>query len=400
MTRPLRSNTAGTNGSNAAGFLTGNPSRCENPPAGGSTLEEVLAAMETLRRENQEVRRRAEEAERLYQRNHTETSNNPTLQEILATVETLRRENEEARQRAEEAERLRQHHIETLNNDPAIREIKITVEALRRENEEARRRVEESERLRQEDHERMRHLNEDHQRRAEAAQAALQAQIAELRRGNTEGGGPEPSRGGVEPPRAFQPFSEAIEREVVPPYLAIPRITPFDGTQDPDEHLMIYRAHMLINGGSDAVFCKLFVGTLTGTALKWFSQLVDRSVTGYDVLSRLFVAQFAANKRKSMTIADLLDVRQYREESLKEYLDRFNQVAIKVANPDEQMFVIAFSKGLRSGPFSESLVQRTAENMTEVRARAACHIEAEESETWKREAEKRENTHTLTTTNS
>jgi len=30
---------------------------------------------------------------------------------------------------------------------------------------------------------------------------------------------------------------------------------------------------MLILGGSDVIRCKMFVGTLTGTTLKWFSKL-------------------------------------------------------------------------------------------------------------------------------
>nr|KYP56272.1 hypothetical protein KK1_002509 [Cajanus cajan] len=149
----------------------------------------------------------------------------------------------------------------------------------------------------------------------------------------------------LEVPRDFRPFSEAIEAEAIPRDHRIPQVKPFDGTQDPSQHLTDFRAQMLICGGSTEVRCKLFIGTLKKAALDWFSGLPDRSITDFDVFSRMFMAQFAANKKKPPITSDLFDLKQQCKESLKDFLQRFNEVALRIASLDERMAVIAFHIG-------------------------------------------------------
>ncbi|XP_020224266.1 uncharacterized protein LOC109806306 [Cajanus cajan] len=138
------------------------------------------------------------------------------------------------------------------------------------------------------------------------------------------------------------------------------------------------------------VRCKLFMGTLKKAALDWFSGLPDRSITDFDVFSRLFMAQFAANKKKPPITSDLFDLKQQREESLKDFLQRFNEVALRIASLDERMAVIAFQKGLRSGAFDIALEKANCQTMSEVRAFALSHIKTEENQIIKRAAESRE----------
>ncbi|XP_029129437.1 uncharacterized protein LOC114916542 [Cajanus cajan] len=132
----------------------------------------------------------------------------------------------------------------------------------------------------------------------------------------------------------------------------------------------------------------MFVGTLTGIALKWFSRLPDRSITDFNVLSRKFVTQFAANKVNPPTIVDLLNVHQGLGETLKEYLTKFSQEAAKIPDIDEKMIVVALRKGLRLGPYGESLIHNAVKTMTEALPRAMYYIKVEESEMRKREMEK------------
>nr|KYP72760.1 hypothetical protein KK1_005361 [Cajanus cajan] len=194
----------------------------------------------------------------------------------------------------------------------------------------------------------------------------------------------------LEVPRDFRPFSEAIEAEAIPRDHRIPQVEPFDGTQDPSQHLTDLRAQMLICGGSMEVRCKLFMGTLKKAALDWFSGLPDRSITDFDVFSRMFMAQFAANKKKPPITSDLFDLKQQREESLKDFLQRFNEVALRIASLDERMAVIAFQKGLRSGAFDIALERANCQMMSEVRAFALSHIKTEENQIIKRAAENHE----------
>ncbi|XP_020229084.1 uncharacterized protein LOC109810112 [Cajanus cajan] len=194
----------------------------------------------------------------------------------------------------------------------------------------------------------------------------------------------------LEVPRDFRPFSGAIEAEAIPRDHRIPQVEPFDGTQDPSQHLTDFRAQMLICGGGMEVRCKLFMGTLKKAALDWFSGLPDQSITDFDVFSRLFMAQFAANKKKPPITSDLFDLKQQREESLKDFMQRFNEVALRIASLDERMAVIAFQKGLRSGAFDITLERANCQTMSEGRAFALSHIKTEEGQISKRAAKSRE----------
>jgi len=86
---------------------------------------------------------------------------------------------------------------------------------------------------------------------------------------------------------------------------------------------------MMHSGGTDAMHCKLFMSTLSGTSLDWFVSLPPVSY-------------------------DLFDVRQYQEESLKDFLNRLGAQVVKLHTKDEDMTVHSFRKGMLPGPFSDS----------------------------------------------
>jgi len=70
------------------------------------------------------------------------------------------------------------------------------------------------------------------------------------------------------------PFSEAITNVVIPTNFMTSRIT-FTGTEDPEAHITALHTQMMISGGTDAMHCKLFMGTFAGTPLDWFIGLPD-----------------------------------------------------------------------------------------------------------------------------
>jgi hypothetical protein len=86
----------------------------------------------------------------------------------------------------------------------------------------------------------------------------------------------------------------------------------------------------------------------------------------------------------------MFSLRQKSSETLREYLARFSEATIKVSNPNQEMFVVAFHNGLRAGYFNESLAQKPAETMQEVMKRAECYIKGEESNAEKRSRDHKE----------
>ncbi|RDX78298.1 hypothetical protein CR513_41447, partial [Mucuna pruriens] len=155
---------------------------------------------------------------------------------------------------------------------------------------------------------------------------------------------------------------------------------PFDGTQDPHMHLQTFQTKMYISGGNDQLTCKLFLGTLQGVAMHWLATLPPCSIKTFDELATSFASQFVANKTKRLEVIDLFDIKQTKGETLKSYLARFNNVIVKVNDPDHKFFVKAFQKGLKVGQFNDSLTLRRPLTMEEIRTRVEKHIEVEEDQ--------------------
>ena len=124
------------------------------------------------------------------------------------------------------------------------------------------------------------------------------------------------------PPRTFpMPFSYEIMSAVVPPGLVGVKAS-FTGVEDPKRHLIAFHTQMMLSGGSDAVYCKLFMSTLSGIALEWFVSLADGHITSFQQFSKLFMEQYIVNRAPLVVSYDLFDVRQNQGESLRDYLSR------------------------------------------------------------------------------
>jgi len=78
-----------------------------------------------------------------------------------------------------------------------------------------------------------------------------------------------------------QPFTKKIMEEQVLPHFMVLKMTPYLGSVDLETHLKAFEAQMLISRGFDAIRCKMFVGTLTGTALQWFSRISDDMIKSF-----------------------------------------------------------------------------------------------------------------------
>jgi len=62
------------------------------------------------------------------------------------------------------------------------------------------------------------------------------------------------------------PFSQAIMNAVIPTNFMTSKIT-FTGIEDPKTHITAFYTQMMISGGTNAMHCKLFMGTFSGTVL-------------------------------------------------------------------------------------------------------------------------------------
>ena len=86
-------------------------------------------------------------------------------------------------------------------------------------------------------------------------------------------------------PRVFpMPFAQAITDTPIPASVVLVKVV-FTGVEDPEAHLTTFHMQMMLSGGSDAVYCKMFVSTLQGTALEWFVSLPTGHITNFQQFS-------------------------------------------------------------------------------------------------------------------
>jgi len=95
----------------------------------------------------------------------------------------------------------------------------------------------------------------------------------------------------------------------------------------------------------------------------------------------LFREQYLISRAPPAISYDVFDIKQYQGESLKEFLNRFGVQVLRVNTKDEAMTVHAFTKGVLSGPFSDSLIRYCPKTFCKIRRQAIAHIVAEDQVT-------------------
>ncbi|KAL0312866.1 UNVERIFIED_CONTAM: hypothetical protein Sradi_5685900 [Sesamum radiatum] len=110
----------------------------------------------------------------------------------------------------------------------------------------------------------------------------------------------------------------------------MPDLPKYDGTKDPQEHIAAFELVMNLYGQSSAINTKLFVTTLTGKAQEWFTSLRGGSIETFDQLIQKFTFHFASKRKQKRSATYLFNIRQKEDESLKNFIGRFNNETLEV----------------------------------------------------------------------
>ena len=152
----------------------------------------------------------------------------------------------------------------------------------------------------------------------------------------------------------------------------------YDGSTDPDEHLNIFRTQMTLYTVDQTVWCKVFSTSLREGPLRWFTDLPPNFIATFDVLELKFTTQYATSRPHRTSSMSLLNVKQERGESLRDFMDRFSKVCmgIRNLNPDIAMHHLVLA--ILPGRFTKSLIKRPPYSMDELRTRATKFMQIEE----------------------
>ncbi|XP_021602047.1 uncharacterized protein LOC110607270 [Manihot esculenta] len=120
--------------------------------------------------------------------------------------------------------------------------------------------------------------------------------------------------------------------------------------------------------------CKVFPTTLTGPARAWFNSLEAGSIQSFSDLANIFISRFIAGVPADRKTSYLETVRQKKNESLREYVARFNTEALQIPELDEGRAVEAMQKGTTSPEFFGSLCRKLPISLAKLMKRAKKYI--------------------------
>ncbi|XP_042386607.1 uncharacterized protein LOC121978312 [Zingiber officinale] len=189
-------------------------------------------------------------------------------------------------------------------------------------------------------------------------------------------------------PKEQVPFSTRVLCEKLPEGYWPPAIGEYDGSQDSEDHLRKFRNIALLHQYSDAIKCRVFLNTLSGSAQKWCDGLPNGSITCYHDFKTVFLRHFASSRKYQKTDHCLFALKQGSAEPLQSYIKCFNQVAQDVPSATSEILMSAFSHGLIEGEFFWDLIQDPVKNFDEMLGKATSYINVKEAQAAERKADK------------
>ncbi|XP_022890991.1 uncharacterized protein LOC111406040 [Olea europaea var. sylvestris] len=125
--------------------------------------------------------------------------------------------------------------------------------------------------------------------------------------------------------------------------------------------------------------CKAFPQTLTSAARDWFSTLEPNSIASFADLANKFSAFFASSKRIRKTAASLMQMRQGPNETLRNFMTRFNKERLQIPDLHITAAVSALTYAIRCEAFKMSLSKTPPKSVIDLLTRAEKYINMEET---------------------
>jgi hypothetical protein len=129
----------------------------------------------------------------------------------------------------------------------------------------------------------------------------------------------------------------------------------YDGTTNPVEFLQLYIVAVPAARGDQRAMANWFPMALKDAPRTWLMNLPHESVTSWKDLCCQFVANFMPTYEHPATKNDLKAVRQYKGETLRQYIQRFSHMRNKIPRISNEEAISAFSTGVSDIKMREKL---------------------------------------------
>ncbi|XP_042467262.1 uncharacterized protein LOC122050425 [Zingiber officinale] len=130
----------------------------------------------------------------------------------------------------------------------------------------------------------------------------------------------------------------------------------------------------------DGVKCRVFLTMLSDSAQRWFRRLPDGSIQSFKDFRTTFLHHFASSRRYQKTSVSLFSMKQGPRETLRAYIQRFNQAAMGIPTVSSETMMNAFTQGFIDGDFFRSLIRKLPRDYDHMLKKASEYINVEEAQ--------------------
>ena len=104
----------------------------------------------------------------------------------------------------------------------------------------------------------------------------------------------------------------------------------YDSAVDPSAFLLAYEEAVLEARGDDKIMANWFPMALKDGAHSWLLNLPPGSISSWDEMHDRFVTNFQGTCNRPLAAGDLCRIKQQPGETLQKYIQRFNNVLLKI----------------------------------------------------------------------
>ncbi|VFQ90222.1 unnamed protein product [Cuscuta campestris] len=131
------------------------------------------------------------------------------------------------------------------------------------------------------------------------------------------------------------PFSRRVMSCPLPDNFKTPQIKAYNGTTDPQDHLVRFGANVVMYAYPEEIKCRSFLETLEGQACEWFHKLPKGSIDKWSDLAHKFLEHFVSSQRQKLPFSHLLNVKIRKGKQLREFINRWEKEARDVQGADD-----------------------------------------------------------------
>ncbi|XP_077242443.1 uncharacterized protein LOC143882954 [Tasmannia lanceolata] len=136
---------------------------------------------------------------------------------------------------------------------------------------------------------------------------------------------------------------------------------------------------MALRDASDGFMCRAFVSLLRKTSNDWYLRLEPDSTSSFHEFGRKFTARVANNRLRHDPADALLVLRQGRNETLRDFMLKFNTELAQLSNIDVQIAVAALKHTTTDQNLKLHLTLKPPRDLQELESKTNKFIRAEEA---------------------